>query len=63
MTTQPPPAVDLKPCPFCGGVAVMQPGQVSSVCYRVCCAICWVKTREFFQREQAVHAWNRRGEK
>jgi hypothetical protein len=61
MSDQPSPPIDLKPCPFCNGVAVVQPGQLSAGSCRVCCVVCWVKTREFFQREQAVVAWNRRG--
>ena len=58
----------LKPCPFCGGEAVLTNGWFSGE-RRVECLDCGVMTKiEFSENplvtasEQAIKAWNRRAE-
>lgn len=50
--------VDLKPCPFCGGKAIL--AQISeSDDYYVVCEDCVVYT-DFRPKEKAINAWNTR---
>ena len=57
---------ELKPCPFCGGRAFVKNSGVyaAGFAYRVYCGNedCKIepKTHAYFQREQAIEAWNRR---
>ena len=55
--------LDLKPCPFCGGEAVMQEhvfvGYRST--YGIVCLDCCCETRQFYDSAtDAIKAWNRR---
>ena len=49
---------DLKPCPFCGGMA-SEP-ESSGECYYVGCNSCGVATAYFAHRGSAAKAWNMR---
>jgi len=49
-------ATELKPCPFCGGKAVMY-GQVF---YYIVCKSCGVETHGSHSEQSAAEAWNRR---
>lgn len=55
---------ELKPCPFCGGKAVMQSFSTQRekcIRYRVICDKCGVENGwEHFKSEEAAEAWNRR---
>lgn len=50
----------LKPCPFCGGVAIIYKSKMGD--YRVECYSCFAHT--FFEdsKEKAADEWNRRVE-
>ena len=54
----------LKPCPFCGGKAMIETCQCAgeeTPRYRVGCAHCWCETDwENFCEEDAAEKWNRR---
>lgn len=54
---------DLKPCPFCGGAAVMKKNKYSSGYYVIClshnCSMI-VATCQRETEEEAAEAWNRR---
>jgi Lar family restriction alleviation protein len=51
-------ATELKPCPFCGGKAVMY-GQVF---YYIVCKSCGVETQGTYSEQSAAEAWNRMAE-
>lgn len=54
---------ELKPCPFCGGEAVMwEHKHLQYNEYRVCCIKCHINQAGmyYFVREDAVNDWNRR---
>ena len=56
---------NLKPCPFCGGVPVLQEhvfhGYTST--FGIVCLDCCCETRQFYYTEkEAAEAWNRRAE-
>lgn len=59
---------ELLPCPFCGGEAVLVPGNFLVIEWRVICDHwknkCLVKpqTLWFTTREEAVAAWSRRAD-
>lgn len=46
----------LKPCKFCGGEAILQK-RPSHFTY-VCCKVCYSKTGNYPQAQQAIAAWN-----
>lgn len=46
---------ELKPCPFCGGEAV-----IFKYYWQVRCEECMAETSIFETREEAIKAWNRR---
>ena len=46
---------ELKPCPFCGGKAV-----IFKYFWSVRCEDCLVETSIFETKEEATEAWNRR---
>ena len=51
--------VELKRCPFCGGLA----GVIKNIYdthYMIHCNDCDAKTKPFMQEKEAVKAWNRR---
>lgn len=58
----------LKPCPFCGGVAIMDFALINKKhvgiveFHKVKCATCKSQTNIFASREEAVNLWNRRAE-
>jgi Lar family restriction alleviation protein len=47
----------LKPCPFCGGEAIM--GNAYDV-YWITCKHCKASSMSFHTSKQAIEAWNRR---
>lgn len=58
---------ELKPCPFCGGEAVMQKrvgatGRDGYKVYRIYCSKCGVIQcdMEYYSERDAISAWNRR---
>ena len=52
------PEKALKPCPFCGGKAVLS----SWGMHRTWCVECKAKTEDFLLQRDAIEAWNRRAE-
>lgn len=52
--------IELKPCPFCGGVAFLQEGMMED--YRVECFYCFAHTFYEDSEEEAIEAWNRRAD-
>jgi Lar family restriction alleviation protein len=61
---------ELKPCPFCGGGAVLRRGNKDKHGYFVVCHTCGAKTAFFSDKytshvenkTQAIEAWNRRAD-
>ena len=55
--------IELKPCPFCGGAAVMQEG-TSKENYKACCGDLACIGSHIYKwhptKEKAAEAWNRR---
>lgn len=56
---------DLKPCPMCGGMAMMFantfPGSNAVISsYEVFCTRCGLNTKKFGEEKTAVEAWDRR---
>jgi Lar family restriction alleviation protein len=59
----------LKPCPFCGGQAVLHKAERESFLMaktiflsQISCASCGVNTGVFKEEDNAIKAWNRRTE-
>ena len=53
----------LKPCPFCGGEACIQRHEFIGYAetFGVVCLDCCCETRQFFyNKKDAIEAWNRR---
>lgn len=50
----------LKPCPFCGGVAMISKDIIGD--YRVECYHCFAHTFYEDSEEKAIEEWNRRAE-
>lgn len=53
----------LKPCPFCGGEAILETHMNDDFLnsyYRVVCESCGVKTLFIYHREETINFWNRR---
>ena len=56
---------ELKPCPFCGGVAILGTWRDE---YRrlnpsaVHCSVCHVETKIYDRKKEAIEAWNSRTE-
>ena len=54
----------LKPCPFCGGEAVLKDSFLSDDSFIVRCTKCYAQTDAFISNfdtpEEAIAAWNRR---
>lgn len=48
----------LKPCPFCGGKALLW----GFIGYVVKCTLCGVETIIYETEEEATEAWNRRAD-
>lgn len=63
---------ELKPCPFCGGIAFVEHWELSSPdegwdderydMYYITCSECESTTDEYRSKEEAIEAWNRRAE-
>ena len=53
---------DLKPCPFCGGIAELIEN-VDEDYFFVWCQTCEAETLGCEKKDDAVRAWNRRVEK
>lgn len=53
--------IELKPCPFCGGKAIMvkHKNEIVDNLYSVCCGVCYCAT-PWGTEKQAAHDWNRR---
>lgn len=51
---------DLKPCPFCGGVAMISKDMIGD--YRVECYHCFAHTFYEDSEEKAIEEWNRRAD-
>ena len=56
----------LKPCPFCGGKAVLwqvteKLGDGESLFY-ICCEKCLSKTGRWYEKKNVIDMWNRRDE-
>jgi Lar family restriction alleviation protein len=54
---------ELKPCPFCGGVAckgIRLPLHGEDMKYKISCSDCNVQTFEEIDIDKAIEAWNRR---
>ena len=52
----------LKPCPFCGGTAMITPVDASFVKYTVFCGDCGVTFGAYPTEEEAARVWNTRHE-
>lgn len=52
---------ELKPCPFCGGVAIFNSLTSGETVFAVCMK-CGVRTLDYEQTEQVREAWNRRAD-
>jgi len=55
----------LKPCPFCGGKAIIEKdvlGPNRLFIYRGECALCSSRTGDYTEYEEAIKAWNTRVE-
>lgn len=53
----------LKPCPFCGGEAVVQPEGMTTCGYWITCSECGVEQTQAHETvEQAADEWNRRAQ-
>ena len=48
---------ELKPCPFCGGKAMLKG---SEFCWWIECSGCEFGTPAFLKKEEVIEAWNRR---
>lgn len=54
----------LKPCPFCGGRAVMVEGKYQAPGkFSATCGVCFCSSPWETSEENAVHTWNRRVER
>lgn len=51
---------ELKPCPFCGGKAVLLGGPQAQECHSVWCLDCSAKMQGGMQSEPLVEKWNAR---
>ena len=54
--------IELKPCPFCGGEAMMW-GKFDPPCndkYTISCSSCGVSTPTYRSKEAVAETWNRR---
>ena len=52
---------ELKPCPFCGGEAELQPEGLTACGYWVKCSECGIEQSETCEfAEDAIEVWNRR---
>ena len=47
---------ELKPCPFCGGKAVLY----GKVFYYIVCKSCLAETKGNYSKQTAIETWNRR---
>ena len=53
---------ELKPCPFCGGEAVMDSDGYYRKTFWVSCTYCGCSTQSFWTEKESVEAWNKRQE-
>ena len=51
--------INLKPCPFCGGEAILL-SNFRGAEYFIECRVCTVETAPYDTEEEAAEAWNRR---
>ena len=60
---------ELKPCPFCGGEAVLVPTLDTTVrewfvtCANLHCNVLACRTKRFYTEAEAIEAWNTRAER
>lgn len=52
--------IKLKPCPFCGGKAIIEKSNVEYPNYFARCTTCRVQTMWYADKEKLVAAWNNR---
>lgn len=51
---------ELKPCPFCGGRAVLQENNHYTDVWSAMCRNCYSESDRYHTIESAIEAWNRR---
>lgn len=52
---------ELKPCPFCGGLAYIEPRNRSATkVWWVRCYDCGIETDVYDSEKEAIESWNRR---
>ena len=57
---------ELKPCPFCDGKAERdieeEPDELNDAAYSIVCSVFGIIQPTYYNKEDAVKAWNRRGQ-
>ena len=55
--------IGLKPCPFCGGKAVIETSNIEYSNYFARCTNCRIQTQWYADKKRLVEVWNRRVDK
>lgn len=53
---------ELKPCPFCGGKAILEKESNMYLWYFVKCKDCHGRSAKKMEKEKAIKAWERRAD-